>query len=71
MQRNSIWNEYAQCNKCKKIVAEGKFSDSFFVPVCPKCGVDNDMEIVVARKAYKSKWYNPFTWFSFEWEIKE
>ena len=66
-----MWDEYARCNKCKKIVAQGKFSSSFFVPVCPKCGANNDMTMVTAKNVYKGKWYNPLTWFRFEWEIKD
>lgn len=65
-----MWDKYARCNGCKKIVAPENFSNVFFIPACPECGIDNDVEIVTARQVYKGKWYNPLTWFSYEWEIR-
>ena len=66
-----MWEEYGRCSECKTILDIKHFSSPFFIPVCPKCGEKNNPEYVTARIVYKSKWYNPLTWFSFGWEIKE
>ncbi len=65
-----MWGNYARCTGCKKIVAQEEFSKVFFMPVCPECGIENDVCIVTARHVYRGKWYNPLTWFRYTWEIR-
>jgi hypothetical protein len=65
-----VWNVWARCNHCKDIVKEYAMSDRFFMPVCPKCGEENNVEAVTARHVYKGIWYKPWTWLDEEWEIK-
>jgi NAD-dependent SIR2 family protein deacetylase len=68
-----MWNKYARCVECKNILKEYDFSINmkFFMPVCPKCGAENNVEPVTTRLVYKGKWFNPLTWIDYEYQIKE
>lgn len=64
------WEEHGRCQNCKEVLALKDYSSPDLIPFCPMCGVKNEFEIVWARQIYIGKWYNPFSWGKYGWEVK-